>query len=40
VRVVGSAEDEQGIRHWTQVSRKSDGMKIADITTEKHWRRR
>jgi probable biosynthetic protein (TIGR04099 family) len=40
VRVVGSAEDEHGIRHWTEVHRKSDGMKIADVTTEKHWRRR
>ncbi|GJH31902.1 hypothetical protein CBA19CS91_04115 [Paraburkholderia hospita] len=40
LRVVGSAEDERGIRHWTEVRRKSDGMKIADVTTEKRWRRR
>jgi probable biosynthetic protein (TIGR04099 family) len=40
VRMVGHAENEQGIRHWTEVRRKSDGMKIADVTTEKRWRRR
>ena len=40
VRMVGHAESEQGIRHWTQVRRMSDGMKIADITTEKRRRRR
>ncbi len=40
VQVVGEAENEQGIRHWTEVRRKSDGMKIADVATEKHWRRR
>ncbi|MBW9104663.1 Pnap_2097 family protein [Paraburkholderia phenoliruptrix] len=40
VRMVGHAENEQGIRHWTEVRRKSDGMKIADVITEKRWRRR
>ncbi|MEM5344942.1 Pnap_2097 family protein [Paraburkholderia azotifigens] len=40
VRMIGRFEDEQGIRHWTEVRRKSDGMKIADVTTEKRWRRR
>ncbi|WP_205803101.1 Pnap_2097 family protein [Burkholderia sp. Ac-20365] len=40
VNAIGHAEDEQGIRHWTEVRRKSDGMKIADVTTEKRWRRR
>jgi probable biosynthetic protein (TIGR04099 family) len=40
VRVIGESEDERGIRHWTEVRRQSDGMKIADVTTEKRWRRR
>ncbi|MPW19703.1 hypothetical protein GCT13_23085 [Paraburkholderia sp. CNPSo 3157] len=40
VHVVGESEDERGVRHWTQVRRKGDGMKIADVATEKHWRRR
>jgi probable biosynthetic protein (TIGR04099 family) len=40
VSVIGESQDERGIRHWTEVRRKSDGMKIADVTTEKHWRRR
>jgi probable biosynthetic protein (TIGR04099 family) len=40
VRAIGHAEDEHGIRHWTEVRRKSDGMKIADVTTDKRWRRR
>lgn len=38
VQAVGESEDERGIRHWTQVRRKSDGMKIADVATEKRWR--
>jgi probable biosynthetic protein (TIGR04099 family) len=40
VRVIGESEDGRGIRHWTEVRRQSDGMKIADVTTEKRWRRR
>ncbi|WP_205968759.1 Pnap_2097 family protein [Paraburkholderia sp. Tr-20389] len=38
VRMIGRSEDAQGLRHWTEVRRKSDGMKIADVTTEKRWR--
>ncbi|NUY30953.1 hypothetical protein F0160_10625 [Paraburkholderia sp. JPY303] len=40
IRVIGESENEQGIRHWTEVTRNSDGEKIADVITEKHWRRR
>ncbi|WP_193610957.1 Pnap_2097 family protein [Paraburkholderia caledonica] len=40
VHMVGQAEDGQGIRHWTEVRRSSDGAKIADVTTEKRWRHR
>ena len=40
VKLIGESQDERGLRHWTEVRRKSDGMKIADVTTEKHWRHR
>ena len=40
IRIMGESENEEGIRHWTEVRRKSDGEKIADVVTEKHWRRR
>lgn len=40
VDVVGEREDELGITHWSEVRRGSDAEKIADVVTEKHWRRR
>jgi probable biosynthetic protein (TIGR04099 family) len=40
VRIVGERTGEQGVTHWTALHRKSDGRKIADVMTEKRWRRR
>jgi probable biosynthetic protein (TIGR04099 family) len=40
VRVAGERIDERGLVHWSEVLRGSDGQKIADVVTEKRWRRR
>jgi probable biosynthetic protein (TIGR04099 family) len=40
VHVIGEHSGERGIAHWSEVRRSSDGRKIADVMTEKHWRRR
>ncbi len=40
VHVIGERACERGITHWSEVRRQSDGRKIADVMTEKHWRRR
>lgn len=40
VRIAGERSDAHGLAHWTEVHRKSDGRKIADVMTEKRWRRR
>jgi probable biosynthetic protein (TIGR04099 family) len=38
VHVLAENVDEIGIAHWCEVRRGSDGQKIADVLTEKHWR--
>jgi probable biosynthetic protein (TIGR04099 family) len=40
IRVIAEQLDENGIAHWCEVRRRSDRQKIADVLTEKHWRRR
>jgi probable biosynthetic protein (TIGR04099 family) len=40
VRIAGERNNAQGLTHWTEVHRKSDGRKIADVMTEKRWRQR
>jgi probable biosynthetic protein (TIGR04099 family) len=40
VHVVAERVDETGVAHWSEVRRGSDWQKIADVLTEKQWRRR
>lgn len=40
VHLIAEKVDERGISHWSEVRRGSDGQKIADVLTTKHWRRR
>lgn len=38
VRTIGNRIDKRGIAHWCHVLRASDGVKIADVITEKRWK--
>jgi probable biosynthetic protein (TIGR04099 family) len=40
VQVVGERLDDEGIGHWSEIHRRSDGQKIADVLTHKYWRKR
>lgn len=39
VRTAGERADTDGLSHWSEIVRGSDGVKIADVVTEKCWER-